>query len=72
MEGKKEKVIENEEGERKKNQIIELKDGEERIDGKNEKSKEVKKKEGKIFEVKRMIGSRYEDKMVKKEKDIVN
>ncbi len=71
MEGKNTKVIENAEGRRTTPSVVAfLKDGE-RIVGEPAKRQEVTNAENTIYSVKRLIGRKFTDKEVQKDKDIV-
>jgi molecular chaperone DnaK len=64
------KVIENAEGKRTTPSIVAFKDGE-RLVGSPAKNQAVTNPENTIYAVKRLIGRRFEDPMVEKDKDIV-
>ncbi|GAB1580322.1 molecular chaperone DnaK [Phyllobacterium phragmitis] len=71
MDGKNAKVIENAEGARTTPSIIAFTDSDERLAGQPAKRQAVTNPEGTLFAVKRLIGRRYDDPMVKKDKDLV-
>lgn len=71
MDGKNAKVIENVEGARTTPSIIAFTDGDERLAGQPAKRQAVTNPEGTLFAVKRLIGRRYDDPMVTKDKDLV-
>ncbi|SBW14967.1 molecular chaperone DnaK [Brucella sp. 10RB9215] len=71
MDGKSAKVIENAEGARTTPSIIAFTDGDERLAGQPAKRQAVTNPEGTLFAVKRLIGRRYDDPMVTKDKDLV-
>ncbi|HLJ65014.1 MAG TPA: molecular chaperone DnaK, partial [Stellaceae bacterium] len=71
MEGKATKVIENSEGARTTPSIVAFADGNERLVGQAAKRQAVTNYENTIYGVKRLIGRRYNDPMVKKEMDLV-
>ncbi|WP_041594641.1 molecular chaperone DnaK [Brucella melitensis] len=71
MDGKNAKVIENAEGARTTPSIIAFTDGDERLAGQPAKRQAVTNPEGTLFAVKRLIGRRYDDPMVTKDKDLV-
>ncbi|RCS25141.1 molecular chaperone DnaK [Phyllobacterium salinisoli] len=71
MDGKNAKVIENAEGARTTPSIIAFTDTDERLAGQPAKRQAVTNPEGTLFAVKRLIGRRYDDPMVKKDKDLV-
>ncbi|EEY03541.1 molecular chaperone DnaK [Brucella neotomae] len=71
MDGKNAKVIENAEGARTTPSIIAFTDGDERLAGQPAKRHAVTNPEGTLFAVKRLIGRRYDDPMVTKDKDLV-
>ncbi|MEN3598900.1 molecular chaperone DnaK [Brucella melitensis] len=71
MDGKNAKVIENAEGARTTPSIIAFTDGDERLAGQPAKRQAVTNPEGTLFAVKRLIGGRYDDPMVTKDKDLV-
>lgn len=71
MEGKNTKVIENAEGRRTTPSVVAfLKDGD-KIVGEPAKRQEVTNAENTIYSVKRLIGRKFTDKEVQKDKDIV-
>ena len=71
MEGKAPKVIENAEGARTTPSIVAFTDDGERLVGQPAKRQAVTNPEKTIFAVKRLIGRRYEDPMVEKDKKLV-
>src|SRR5262249_28810406 len=71
MEGKTPKVIENAEGMRTRTSIIAFTDDGERRVGQPAKRQAVTNPEKTIFAVKRLIGRRYDDPMVEKDKKLV-
>src|SRR5271169_3294850 len=71
MEGKEAKVIENSEGTRTTPSIVAFTEGEERLVGQAAKRQAVTNPENTFFAIKRLIGRRYDDPMVDKDKDLV-
>ena len=71
MDGKNAKVIENAEGARTTPSIVAFTDSDERLVGQPAKRQAVTNPEGTLFAVKRLIGRRYDDPTVKKDKDLV-
>ncbi|MFC4624505.1 molecular chaperone DnaK [Daeguia caeni] len=71
MDGKNAKVIENAEGARTTPSIIAFTDNDERLAGQPAKRQAVTNPEGTLFAVKRLIGRRFDDPMVTKDKDLV-
>src|SRR6266436_1429907 len=71
MEGKTPKVIENAEGMRTTPSIVAFSDDGERLIGQPAKRQAVTNPERTIFAVKRLIGRRYDDPMVEKDKKLV-
>jgi molecular chaperone DnaK len=71
MEGKAPKVIENAEGARTTPSIVAFADDGERLVGQPAKRQAVTNPENTIFAVKRLIGRRYDDPMVEKDKKLV-
>jgi molecular chaperone DnaK len=71
MEGKTPKVIENSEGMRTTPSIVAFTDDGERLVGQPAKRQAVTNPERTIFAVKRLIGRRYDDPMVEKDKKLV-
>ena len=71
MEGKTPKVIENAEGIRTTPSIVAFSDDGERLVGQPAKRQAVTNPEKTIFAVKRLIGRRYDDPMVEKDKKLV-
>ena len=71
MEGKTPKVIENAEGMRTTPSIVAFTDDGERLVGQPAKRQAVTNPEKTFFAVKRLIGRRYDDPMVEKDKKLV-
>ena len=71
MEGKTPRVIENAEGARTTPSIVAFTDDGERLVGQPAKRQAVTNPENTIFAVKRLIGRRYDDPMVEKDKKLV-
>ncbi len=71
MDGKNAKVIENAEGTRTTPSIVAFNDDGERLVGQPAKRQAVTNPEGTFFAVKRLIGRRYDDPMVAKDKGLV-
>ncbi len=71
MDGKNAKVIENAEGARTTPSIVAFSDDNERLVGQPAKRQAVTNPEGTIFAVKRLIGRRYDDPTVAKDKKLV-
>lgn len=71
MDGKTPKVIENAEGMRTTPSIVALTDDDERLVGQPAKRQAVTNPEKTIFAVKRLIGRRYDDPTVEKDKKLV-
>jgi len=71
MDGKSAKVIENAEGARTTPSIVAFSDDGERLIGQPAKRQAVTNPEDTFFAVKRLIGRRYEDPMVEKDKHLV-
>src|SRR5262249_61380598 len=71
MEGKTPKVTENAEGMRPRPSIVAFPDDGERLVGQPAKRQAVTNPERTIFAVKRLIGRRYDDPMVDKDKKLV-
>ena len=71
MDGKTSKVIENAEGMRTTPSIVAFSDDGERLVGQPAKRQAVTNPERTIFAVKRLIGRRYDDPMVEKDKKLV-
>src|SRR5690242_1515445 len=71
MEGKNPKVIENAEGARTTPSIVAFTDDGERLVGQPAKRQAVTNPEKTIFAVKRLVGRRYDDPMVEKDKKLV-
>ncbi|WP_412057233.1 molecular chaperone DnaK [Bartonella sp. DGB2] len=71
MDGTNAKVIENSEGARTTPSIVAFTDGGERLVGQPAKRQAVTNPEGTVFAVKRLIGRRFDDPMVEKDKGLV-
>ncbi|MGH6859703.1 MAG: molecular chaperone DnaK, partial [Phyllobacterium sp.] len=71
MDGKSAKVIENAEGARTTPSIIAFTDSDERLAGQPAKRQAVTNPEGTVFAVKRLIGRRFDDPTVEKDKKLV-
>lgn len=71
MDGKTAKVIENAEGARTTPSIIAFTESDERLAGQPAKRQAVTNPEGTLFAVKRLVGRRFDDPMVTKDKDLV-
>jgi molecular chaperone DnaK len=71
MDGKDTKVIENAEGARTTPSMVAFNDDGERLVGQPAKRQAVTNPENTLFAVKRLIGRRYEDKTVEKDKGLV-
>src|SRR6186997_390221 len=71
MDGKDAKVIENAEGARTTPSIVAFSDSDERLVGQPAKRQAVTNPEGTLIAVKRLIGRRYDDPMVEKDKKLV-
>ena len=71
MEGKTAKVIENTEGARTTPSMVAFTEGGERLTGQAAKRQGVTNPENTLYGVKRMLGRRFEDPMVKKEMELV-
>ncbi len=71
MDGKSAKVIENSEGQRTTPSIVAFTDDGERLTGQPAKRQAVTNPEHTFFAVKRLIGRRYDDPMVAKDKELV-
>ncbi len=71
MDGKNAKVIENSEGARTTPSVVAFTDGGERLVGQPAKRQAVTNPEGTVFAVKRLIGRRFDDPMVEKDKALV-
>ncbi|MGB3812655.1 MAG: molecular chaperone DnaK [Shinella sp.] len=71
MDGKDAKVIENAEGARTTPSIVAFNEDGERLTGQPAKRQAVTNPENTLFAVKRLIGRRYDDKLVEKDKDLV-
>jgi molecular chaperone DnaK len=71
MEGKDAKVIENAEGARTTPSMVAFSDSEERLVGQPAKRQAVTNPEKTLFAIKRLIGRRYDDPLVAKDKEMV-
>ena len=71
MDGSTPKVIENSEGARTTPSIVALADGGERLVGQPAKRQAVTNPDKTFFAVKRLIGRRFDDPMVEKDKKLV-
>ncbi|MCB1517713.1 MAG: Hsp70 family protein, partial [Hyphomicrobiaceae bacterium] len=71
MDGKDPKVIENSEGARTTPSMVGFSDEGERLVGQPAKRQAVTNPEGTLFAVKRLIGRRFDDPMVEKDKKLV-
>ncbi|MCB9992593.1 MAG: molecular chaperone DnaK [Hyphomicrobiaceae bacterium] len=71
MDGKTPKVIENSEGARTTPSMVGYSDTDERLVGQPAKRQAVTNPEGTLFAVKRLIGRRFDDPMVEKDKKLV-
>ena len=71
MDGSDAKVIENAEGSRTTPSMVAFTDDGERLIGQPAKRQAVTNPEDTLFAVKRLIGRRYDDKMVEKDKTLV-
>src|ERR1044071_5134653 len=71
MDGKNPKVIENAEGARTTPSMVAFTQDDERLVGQPAKRQAVTNPEGTLFAVKRLIGRRYDDPMVDKDKHLV-
>src|SRR5688572_16258752 len=71
MDGKNPKVIENAEGARTTPSMVAFSSDNERLVGQPAKRQAVTNPEGTVFAVKRLIGRRYDDPMVEKDKHLV-
>ncbi|MEP3439188.1 MAG: molecular chaperone DnaK [Hoeflea sp.] len=71
MDGKEARVIENAEGARTTPSMVAFNDDGERLVGQPAKRQAVTNPENTLFAVKRLIGRRYEDKAVSKDKELV-
>ena len=72
MDGKEPRVIENSEGARTTPSMVAFTDDNERLVGQPAKRQAVTNPENTLFAVKRLIGRRYEDKTVAKDKGLVS
>jgi molecular chaperone DnaK len=71
MDGKDARVIENAEGARTTPSMVAFNDDGERLVGQPAKRQAVTNPENTLFAVKRLIGRRFDDKLVEKDKDLV-
>ncbi len=71
MDGKDARVIENAEGARTTPSMVAFSDSDERLVGQPAKRQAVTNPENTLFAIKRLIGRRYDDPMVGKDKDLV-
>ncbi|SBW08712.1 chaperone Hsp70, co-chaperone with DnaJ [uncultured Alphaproteobacteria bacterium] len=71
MDGKDARVIENAEGARTTPSMVAFSDSDERLVGQPAKRQAVTNPEKTLFAIKRLIGRRYDDPMVSKDKDLV-
>ncbi|MFK8011939.1 MAG: molecular chaperone DnaK [Marinicellaceae bacterium] len=71
MEGDEVKVIENSEGDRTTPSIVAYADDNEILVGKSAKRQAVTNPENTLFAIKRLIGRKFNEKVVKKDKDLV-
>src|SRR4029079_19323233 len=71
MEGKDAKVIENAEGARTTPSMVAFTDPGERLVGQAAKRQAVKNQENTFFAIKRLIGRRFDDPVVRKDVDLV-
>lgn len=71
MDGKDVKILENREGARTTPSMVAFTSKGERLVGQPAKRQAVTNPEGTLFSIKRLIGRRYDDKMVAKDKDLV-
>src|SRR5579862_4470462 len=71
MEGKEVKVIENSEGARTTPSMVAFSDGGERLVGQSAKRQAVTNPSNTLYAIKRLIGRRYDDPMVGKDKGLV-
>src|SRR5262245_2676427 len=71
MEGRQAKVIENAEGARTTPSIVAFSDNNEILVGQPAKRQSITNPENTIFAIKRLIGRRYDDPMVEKDKTMV-
>ncbi|MCT4552658.1 MAG: molecular chaperone DnaK [Alphaproteobacteria bacterium] len=71
MDGKDAKVIENAEGKRTTPSIVAFTD-KEKLVGQTAKNQAVTNPQNTVYEVKRLIGRRFDDKIVSKDKDLVS
>ena len=71
MDGSNARVIENEEGARTTPSMVAFSDGGERLVGQSAKRQAVTNPENTLFAIKRLIGRRYGDKEVEKDKGLV-
>ncbi|HBU99571.1 Hsp70 family protein, partial [Thalassospira lucentensis] len=71
MDGKEARVIENSEGARTTPSMVAFTDDDERLVGQPAKRQAVTNPENTLFAIKRLIGRRYSDAEVEKDKDLV-
>ena len=71
MDGKDVKILENREGARTTPSMVAFTSKGERLVGQPAKRQAVTNPEGTLFSIKRLIGRRYDDKMVSKDKELV-
>jgi len=71
MEGKEAKVIENSEGTRTTPSMVAFTESKEKLVGQAAKRQAVTNPENTLFAIKRLIGRNFEDKIVKKDSDLV-
>ena len=71
MDGKEAKILENAEGSRTTPSMVAFSDSGERLVGQPAKRQAVTNPENTLFAIKRLIGRRYSDKTVEKDKDMV-
>src|SRR5579864_3259034 len=71
MEGKEVKVIENSEGARTTPSMVAFSDNGERLVGQSAKRQAVTNPTNTLYAIKRLIGRRYDDPMVEKDKGLV-
>ncbi|MCX8501540.1 MAG: molecular chaperone DnaK [Alphaproteobacteria bacterium] len=72
MDGGSAKVIENAEGARTTPSMVAFSDSDERLVGQSAKRQGVTNPENTFFAIKRLIGRRFDDKIVTKEKDLIS
>src|SRR5262245_42343172 len=71
MEGRQAKVIENAEGSRTTPSVVAFTDSDEILVGQPAKRQSITNPENTVFEIKRLIGRRYDDPIVEKDKSMV-